>query len=74
MSININTNTSVIPYEQPEPAVTVDDAAGTAVVSVVDGTGDPIKGRVITLGGATVSSITTNSAGNAMAGFTSTIF
>jgi hypothetical protein len=71
--VSIDTRATVIRYERPELTVTVDDAAGTAVLSLADGTGDPINGRVIDLEGANVSSVRTDSSGNATVALTSTI-
>jgi hypothetical protein len=71
--VSIDTSARVTRYEQPELTVRVDDAAGTAVLSLVDGRGDPIRGRVIDLEGANVSSVRTDSSGNATVAFTSTI-
>jgi hypothetical protein len=59
--MSIDTRATVTRYEQPELTVTADDAAGTAVLSLVDERGDPIRGRVIYLEGANVSSVTTDS-------------
>lgn len=71
--MSIHTNASVTRYEQPELTVTVDDAAGIAVLTLVDGAGDPISGRVNHLVGANVSSVTTDSTGDATVAFTRTI-
>jgi hypothetical protein len=70
---SIDTRARVTRYEQPELTIMVDDAAGTAVLSLVDERGDPIRGRVLYLEGANVSSVTTDSTGNATVALTSTV-
>jgi hypothetical protein len=67
----IDTSVQVTRYRDSRLTVTVNESTGTAEVLLTDIHGIPIPGRTITFEGATVSSATTDVAGQATVGIAS---